>query len=84
MSNAEKEIIALIDDIINPGLAAHGGCVELNEITLCGDGLGVILDFKGGCYGSPSSVSHALKSTEFLLREELSAPTLLVKNSKDL
>ena len=83
-SDIKEDIITLINDMINPGLASHGGYVELNDIKPCGDSWGVTLDFLGGCQGCPSSLSHTLRSIEFLLREELDAPTLRVKSSAAL
>ena len=74
----------MINDMINPGLASHGGYVELNDIKPCEDSWEITLDFLGGCHGCPSSLGHTLSSIEFLLREELDAPTLQVKSSATL
>ena len=83
-SDIREDIITLINDMINPGLAAHGGYVELNDVKPCGDSWEVTLDFLGGCHGCPSSLSYTLSSIELLLREELDAPTLQVKSSAAL
>jgi len=80
----KEHIVELINDQINPGLASHGGYVELNDVRLCGDSWEVILDFMGGCQGCPSSLGYTLRSIEFLLREELNAPTLIIKSSATL
>ena len=61
------------------------GCVtqgraDLVDLKLLGDSWEVQLEFSGGCGGCPSSIGGTLRSIEFLLREELNAPTLLVKN----
>ena len=80
----KDDVIKIIDEQINPGLASHGGYVELNSIDPCGDSWEITLDFMGGCHGRPSSLGYTLSSIEFLLREELNAPTLLVKSSAAL
>lgn len=83
-SDIKEKIIELINDYINPGLASHAGHVELKGAQLCEDNWEVTLDFMGGCHGCPSSLGSTLKSIESFLREELNAPTLLVKNSTTL
>jgi Fe-S cluster biogenesis protein NfuA len=80
----KDDVIKIIDEQINPGLASHGGYVELNSIDPCGDSWEITLGFMGGCHGCPSSLGYTLSSIEFLLREELHAPTLLVKSSAAL
>ena len=77
----KEHTIEIIDEIINPGLASHGGYVKLSSMDRVEDHYEVTLDFMGGCRGCPSSLGYTLGSIEFLLREELNAPGLLVKNS---
>ncbi len=77
----KEKIINLISESINPGLASHGGYVELNDVVPHEDSWKVILNFMGGCQGCPSSIGYTLKSIEFLLREELDASTLIVESS---
>ena len=77
----KDKISQLISDTINPSLEMHGGSVELSDVVSCNDSWKVLLDFRGGCHGCPSSVGGTLRSIEFFLREELNAPTLLVENS---
>ena len=52
MPGAEAElsdrVAWLLETEINPGLASHGGHVELEEIT---ESLEVVLRFGGGCHG---------------------------------
>ena len=84
IESLKTEIIELINEMINPGLEAHGGYVELKELVSHHDTWKVMLDFKGGCDGCPSSVGSTLRSIEFFLREELNAPTLLVESAKQL
>jgi Fe-S cluster biogenesis protein NfuA len=80
----KDDIIKIMDEQINPGLASHGGYVELNSVEACGDSWEVVFNFMGGCHGCPSSLGYTLSSIEMLLREELNAPTLLVKSSAAL
>jgi Fe/S biogenesis protein NfuA len=54
----EKKILFTILTEINPGLASHGGFVELLEITENNE---VVLNFGGGCQGC-SSVKITLKN----------------------
>ena len=77
----KEKIIDLINESINPGLAAHGGSVELCNLEPHEDSWKITLDFMGGCHGCPSSVGGTLKSIEFFLREELNASTLIVESS---
>ena len=80
MEYIEKHINELIENEINPALSSHGGQVELNDILLHDDTWKVSLKFAGACQGCPESTSRTLRSIEFFLREELSAPTLIVES----
>ncbi len=77
----KDHIKKLLKDEINPALAMHGGHADLAELKLLGDSWEVCLELSGGCVGCPSAIGGTLRSIEFLLREELNAPTLLVRNS---
>jgi Fe/S biogenesis protein NfuA len=54
----EERIKYTIEASVNPGLASHGGFVELVEIT---SNIDVVLNFGGGCQGC-SSVKITLKN----------------------
>jgi Fe/S biogenesis protein NfuA len=83
-NDIREQVIEIIRDQINPGLASHGGYVDLNSIEPHEDSWMIVLDFMGGCHGCPSSLGYTLSSIELLLREELEAPTLRVASSASL
>tara|TARA_Y100000310_G_C20285249_1_gene624548 strand:- start:250 stop:525 length:276 start_codon:yes stop_codon:yes gene_type:complete len=80
----KEKIVNLINESINPGLASHGGFVQLSDVIPYEDSWKITLDFMGGCHGCPSAVGSTLKSIEFFLREELDASTLIVESSAEL
>ena len=82
MNNKQEKIEELIEDLVNPALADHGGFVKLVEM-IEDDAYTIIkLDFKGACNGCPSSVSDTLTGIQNLLREETENNYLIVQNSR--
>ena len=79
--DTKDHIEQLLRDEVNPALAALGGRADLVDLKPLGDSWGVYLDLSGDYAGFPGAIGRTLRSIEFLLREELSAPTLLVRNS---
>ena len=62
-----ERIQRLLDDQINPGVATHGGYVELLEVT----DNNVFLRMGGGCQGCGAADVTLKMGVERLLREEL-------------
>ncbi len=81
MKNKIKE---LIEENINPSLAEHAGAIELVSVENEEENLVVIVKYQGACVGCPSSSAGTLRMIEFFLREELSAPNLVVKKQEDI
>ena len=67
-ASLEDRINYILQNEINPGLAAHGGVVSLVEVT---EDMNVVLQFGGGCQGC-SAVDLTLKNgVEASLLEQL-------------
>ena len=78
-----ERVEKLLEEDVNPGLWSHGGFAKLIGIAHHEASWLVTLSFEGPHGGSSSSVSSTLRYIEMFLREELSMPTLLVKNVSD-
>jgi Fe-S cluster biogenesis protein NfuA len=78
--SVEEQVNEIFEEYINPGLASHGGHAALSRLELLGDSWVVYIKFFGGCVGCPSSTAGTLKMIEMCLRDEMSAPGLVVKN----
>ena len=61
-----RRIIQVIDDMINPAVASHGGRVDLVDYV----NNNVYLRLSGGCQGCASSSATLRNGIERLLREE--------------
>ena len=81
MDNKQEKIEEIIENLINPALAAHGGFVKLVEMIEDDAHTIVKLDFKGACNRCPSSESDTLAGIQNLLREEMENNYLIVENS---
>ena len=82
MNNKQEKIEEIIEDLINPALADHGGFVRLVEMTEDNAYTIIKLDFKGACNGCPSSTNDTLNGIQNLLREEMENNYLIVENSQ--
>ncbi len=78
--SVEEQINKIFEEYINPGLAMHGGYASLSRLENLDDSWVVYIKFFGGCVGCPSATSGTLKMIEMCLRDEMSAPGLVVKN----
>jgi len=78
MSELKDKVKKVIDELINPGVAQHGGHVNLIDVK----GNQVILQFSGGCHGCASSMMTLKMGIETTLREEIS-PDLEVVDATD-
>jgi len=69
MSNVEmmEKIQTVIDDLVNPALAMHGGFVELVDVD---DGV-VSMRMSGGCQGCGAAQMTMAQGIEALLRDEI-------------
>src|SRR5437879_898367 len=69
MSNVEmmEKIQTVMDDLINPALAMHGGFVELVGVE---DGV-VSMRMSGGCQGCGAAQMTMAQGIEALLRDEI-------------
>jgi Fe/S biogenesis protein NfuA len=69
MSNVEmmEKIQTVIDDLINPALAMHGGFVELVDVD---EGV-VSMRMSGGCQGCGAAQMTMAQGIEALLRDEI-------------
>jgi Fe-S cluster biogenesis protein NfuA len=69
MSNMEmmEKIQTVVDDLINPALAMHGGFVELVDVE---DGV-VSMRMSGGCQGCGSAQMTMAQGIQALLRDEI-------------
>ena len=70
----KTKIQQVIDEIINPGVAMHGGYVNLVDVK----GNQVFLQFSGGCHGCAMSAMTLKSGIEATLREEVSPELQLV------
>jgi len=61
-----RRIIKVIDDLINPAVASHGGAVHLVDFV----NNNVYLRLSGGCQGCASSQATLQDGISRLLREE--------------
>ena len=61
-----RRIIQVLDEMVNPAVASHGGAVELVDFV----NNNVYLRLKGGCQGCSSSSVTLRNGIERLLREE--------------
>ena len=76
-----NQIEDIIEEGVNPALAAHNGFVILAGVEEV-ETIKVILEFHGGCAGCPASFTFTLKTIENYLREELGTDDLVVINSE--
>ena len=69
MSNIEmmEKIQTVIEDLINPALAMHGGFVELVDVE---EGV-VSMRMSGGCQGCGAAQATMAQGIEALLRDEI-------------
>jgi Fe-S cluster biogenesis protein NfuA len=69
MSNVEmmERVQTVIEDLINPALAMHGGLVELVGVE---DGV-VSMRMSGGCQGCGAAQLTMAQGIEMLLRDEI-------------
>ncbi len=74
----KQKVQKVIDELINPGVAQHGGHVALVDVK---DNK-VILQFSGGCHGCASSMMTLKMGIETTLKEEVS-PDLEVVDATD-
>ena len=75
----EDIIKNLIEEHINPSLSMHDGGIKLISVTTDEDFLVVTVQYSGSCTSCPSSELGTLNMIEMFLREELTAPNLMVK-----
>jgi Fe-S cluster biogenesis protein NfuA len=61
----KKKIQKIFDEMVNPGLASHGGSVELIDVK----GTSVFLAMSGGCQGCASSTYTLRYGIEQILKE---------------
>ena len=61
-----RQISKVIDDVINPAVASHGGSVHLEDYV----NNNVYIRLAGGCQGCSSSSATLRNGIERLLREE--------------
>lgn len=73
----------MIDEEINPSLAAHNGFVILAKVER-GIPTKIILEFYGGCAGCPARFTSTLKTIESYLRAELDMEDLIVLNAESM
>ena len=78
MDELREKIQKVVDELINPGVAQHGGHVELIDVK---DNQ-VVLQFSGGCHGCASSMATLKVGIEATLKEEVS-PDLEVVDATD-
>ena len=78
MNELKEKIQKVVDEMINPGVAQHGGHVDLIDVK----GNQVILQFSGGCHGCASSMATLKMGIETTLKEEVS-PDLEVVDATD-
>jgi Fe/S biogenesis protein NfuA len=62
-----ERVQAVIDEVINPGIAAHGGFVELVDVS--DDAL--YLRMGGGCQGCAASAATLRQGIERMVRQEV-------------
>jgi Fe/S biogenesis protein NfuA len=62
-----RKIARILDEMVNPYVADHGGRIELVDYV---DGV-IYLAMSGGCQGCSSSSATLRQGVERLLREEL-------------
>lgn len=69
MTNIEmmERVQTLVDDLINPTLASHGGMVELVGVE---DGV-VSMRMSGGCQGCGAAQLTMAQGIELLVRDEI-------------
>ena len=69
MSNVEmmEKVQTVIEDMINPALAMHGGFVELVDV----DSGVVSMRMSGGCQGCGAAQMTMAQGIEMLLRDEI-------------
>ena len=78
MDELREKIQKVVDELINPGVAQHGGHVALIDVQ----GNQVVLQFSGGCHGCASSIATLKVGIEATLKEEVS-PDLEVVDATD-
>ncbi|MFH1858613.1 MAG: NifU family protein [Candidatus Omnitrophota bacterium] len=78
MSELKEKVQKVMDEIINPALAQHGGYAELIDVK---DNT-VILQLSGGCHGCASAAMTLKMGVEATLREEVS-PDIEVVDATD-
>ena len=78
MDELKEKVQKVIDELINPGVAQHGGSVSLVDVK----GNQVILQFSGGCHGCASSMMTLKMGIETTLKEEIS-PDIEVVDATD-
>jgi Fe-S cluster biogenesis protein NfuA len=69
MTNVEmmEKVQTLIDDMVNPALASHGGFVELVGVE---DGV-ISMRMSGGCQGCGAAQLTMAQGIELLIRDEI-------------
>lgn len=81
MTDYYKKVEELLDQGVNPAIAAHNGFVVLAGVDHSSP-TKIILEFHGGCAGCPASFTFTLKTIQKYLREELSEDDLVVINAE--
>jgi len=61
-----RKIVKVLEEMVNPAVASHGGRIELVDFI---DGK-VYLEMTGGCQGCASSVATLRQGVQSLLMEE--------------
>jgi Fe-S cluster biogenesis protein NfuA len=73
-----ENLIKVIDEEINPSLAAHKGFVQPVAINKNR----VILSFHAGCAGCPSSEGATLRQIQEYLKEHFNMDDLIAENAE--
>lgn len=78
MEELKDKVQKVIEELVNPGIAMHGGHVDLVDVK----GNQVFLQFSGGCHGCAASMMTLKMGIETTLKEEVS-PDLEVVDVTD-
>ena len=80
--NKEKqnELLEIVNDYINPGLAMHDGKMNIVSYNLNNDVPSIAVSFEGSCGKCPSSFKETLKTVTKFLQEESGIHNLVVEN----
>jgi Fe/S biogenesis protein NfuA len=69
-----RQIIQIIDELINPAVASHGGQVHFEDYV----NNKVFIRFSGGCQGCSASTATVKNGIDRLIREEFPTVTEII------